>query len=448
MRLTSIFLLIVPLLANLIPLQAANQPNFIIIMADDMGYGDSSVYNGWIETPAMQRMAREGLKFTDFHSSGVVCSPTRAGLMTGRYQERAGIPGVVNADPKTHDYHRGLQHSEITFAELLQQAGYKTAMFGKWHLGYSTKYNPIHHGFAEFRGFVSGNIDYLSHYDRMNTYDWWGGVNQIKEEGYLTHLLTKHAVRFINDHKDQPFCLYVPHGAVHTPIQAPDSPVERGPKLDKADLSDRSQEEKVKLMMLALDENIGKILDAVNNAGIAENTLVLFFSDNGGAGHMRCDPLRGKKGTVWEGGHRVPALAWWPGRIKPGTTTDQLCISLDVMPTLLSLAGISIPNGHKLDGVDLSPLIFDRQPVATRQLFWKGQAMRDGPWKLVTKAKGVTGGPLLFNLDNDLSEKNNLSAAHPNRVKSMFAALQAWKTDVADGATLQPDLPATSPAAR
>jgi arylsulfatase A len=441
MRLTSTFLLIITLLANYTPLQAANRPNFIIIMADDMGYGDSSVYNGWIETPALERMAREGLKFTDFHSSGVVCSPTRAGLMTGRYQERAGIPGVVNADPKTHDYHRGLQHSEITFAELLQQAGYKTAMFGKWHLGYSSMYNPTHHGFTEFCGFVSGNIDYLSHYDRMNTYDWWDGVNQIKEEGYLTHLLTKHAVRFIDDHKDQPFCLYVPHGAVHTPIQAPDSPAERGPDFTKSGTHNRSQGENVKLMMQALDDNIGAILDAVTNAGIAENTFVLFFSDNGGAAHMRCDPLRGKKGTVWEGGHRVPALAWWPGHIMPDTTTDQLCISLDVMPTLLKLTGLTVPNGLKLDGIDLSSLILDRQPLGTRQLFWKGQAMRDGPWKLVARAVGVKSGSMLFNLTNDISEKNDLSSAHPTRVKNMLAALQAWKTDVAKGATTQPNLP-------
>ena len=426
------------LLASYAPLQAEEQPNIIVILADDMGYGDSSVYDGWIKTPAMEQMAREGLVFTDFHSSGVVCSPTRAGLMTGRYQERAGIPGVVNADPKTRDYHRGLQQSEITFAEVLQEAGYKTAMFGKWHLGYSTNYNPTHHGFAEFRGFVSGNIDYLSHYDRMNTYDWWQGIEQVEEKGYLTHLLTKHSVRFIKDHKDEPFCLYVPHGAVHTPIQAPDSPVGRGPDRGKGGTSDRPQSENVKLMMKALDENVGAILDAVNDAGIAHRTLILFFSDNGGAGHMRCDPLRGKKGTVWEGGHRVPAIAWWPGKIKPSTVTDQLCISLDVMPTLLKLANLTVPEGHRLDGTDLSSLLINEKPLGTRQLFWKGQAMRDGPWKLVVRAKGSDDSPMLFNVGNDIGEKNNLAAKHPQRVKKMHTAIQKWKADVARGATVQP----------
>ncbi len=156
------------------------KPNVVIIMADDMGYGDSSVYDGWIKTPQMERLAREGLVFSDFHSSGVVCSPTRAGLLTGRYQQRAGIPSVVNADPSVADHHRGLQRLEVTFSELLGAAGYQVGMFGKWHLGYDPKFNPLHHGFHEFRGFVSGNIDYISHYDRMEVYDWWQGFKKVQ----------------------------------------------------------------------------------------------------------------------------------------------------------------------------------------------------------------------------------------------------------------------------
>jgi arylsulfatase A-like enzyme len=415
-------------------------PNIILIMADDMGYGDSSVYDGWIKTPQMERMAREGLVFTDFHSSGVVCSPTRAGLVTGRYQQRAGIPGVITADPKLADYHRGLQRGEVTFAELLGEAGYQVGIFGKWHLGYDPKFNPLHHGFDEFRGFVSGNIDYLSHYDRMEVFDWWHGLKKTQEPGYLTHLLSGHAVDFIARNKDRPFCLYIPHGAVHSPIQGPDNLPGRGPdKVKASGQPQRPRDDTTRLMMQALDENIGAILDALDEHHLAERTLVIFFSDNGGAAHMRCDPLRGRKGTVWEGGHRVPAIAWWPGKIKPGGRTDQLSISLDLMPTMLELAGLPTEQDRALDGISLVPLLLDGKSLGHRQLFWNGVAMRDGPWKLVTQAKDLKDGPALFQLEDDIAETRNLAADHPQRVKSMLEALEAWKKDVATGATAQPD---------
>jgi len=419
---------------------AEQPPNIIIIMADDMGYGDSSVYDGWIKTPQMERMARAGLVLTDFHSSGVVCSPTRAGLVTGRYQQRAGLPGVVNADPANADHHRGLQREEVTFAELLAGAGYQVGMFGKWHLGYDPKFNPIHHGFSEFRGFVSGNIDYISHFDRMEVADWWLGDKQITEEGYLTHLLTRHSVEFIARNRDKPFCLYVPHGAVHTPIQGPDNLPGRGPdKVKAGQQPQRPRDDTTRLMMKALDDNVGAILDAVHQHGLAERTLVIFFSDNGGASHMRCDPLRGRKGQVWEGGHRVPAIACWPGKIKPATRSDQLAISLDLMPTMLELAGISTDQPRPLDGISLLPLLLKGQSLGRRQLYWNGSAMRDGTWKLVAKAQGLTDGPGLYNLEDDIAEKNNLADKYPQRLNRMLRQLEAWKVDVANGATPQPD---------
>ena len=180
-------------------------------------------------------------------------------------------------------------------------------------------------------------------------------------------------------------------------------------------------------MMKSLDDSVTSILAAVRKNGIAGSTLVLFFSDNGGAAHMRCDPLRGKKGTVWEGGHRVPAIAWWPGTIAKGTKTDQLCISLDVMPTMLELAGLESPSNCKLDGISLVPLLRDRQTLGHRELFWNGVAMRDGTWKLVVQKKQS----LLFDLASDIGEKHNVAAQHPERVQSMLAALAAWRLDVA-----------------
>lgn len=404
----------------------SDRPNFIVILADDMGYGDSSVFDGWLRTPHFERMAAEGIRFTDFHSSGTVCSPTRAGLLTGRYQQRAGIPGVINADPQHPDHNRGLQPAEVTFAELLSDAGYHTGVFGKWHLGYLPQFNPIHHGFDQFRGFLSGNIDYISHFDRMGTYDWWDGQQKVDEPGYLTHLITEHTLQFIADHRHEPFCVYVSHGAMHAPIQAPNSAPVRGPDVGKSDAPDRSRAETIRLMMQALDESVGAILDAVEENGVASKTFVVFLSDNGGAAHMRNEPLRGGKGTVFEGGHRVPAIGWWPGRIQPASTSNALCISLDIMPTMLDLAGIEPPPGLPLDGISLRPILFGEGQKGPRELFWNGKAMREGRWKLIAGAEGH----LLFDLESDLSEQDNIASEHPERVRKMLEAIERWKIDV------------------
>ena len=414
---------------------AKRKPNFIIVMADDMGYGDSSVYGGWIQTPHMAALADEGMKFTDFHSSGAVCSPTRAGLMTGRYQERAGVPGVINADPRVAAHHTGLHDTEVTFPKLLKKAGYTSAIFGKWHLGYKKCFNPLHHGFDRFRGYVSGNVDYISHYDRMGVYDWWEGLEHVKEDGYVTHLITKHSVKFIEANKGRPFCLYVAHEAVHTPLQAPDDAPQRGP--GGRARPKRDAKETYKRMMKAMDAGLGEIVSAVKRMGLAEHTLIFFFSDNGATRHGSNAPLRGFKGSVWEGGHREPCIAWWPGRIKPGSVTDELSISLDIMPTMLDLAAAAAPKARKLDGVSLAGVLLEGKALGNRKLFWRGQAMRDGKWKLVLDAKGMRGVGL-YNLADDLGEQTNLAAKHPRRAEQMRAAIEAWKKDVAAGATKQP----------
>jgi len=422
--------------------QIAEKPNIVVILADDLGYGDTSTYGGWIETPHLDTLAAEGMKLTDFHSSGNVCSPTRAGLLTGRYQQRAGIPMVINADPNVAAHHRGLQTCEVTFAERLGQAGYTTAVFGKWHLGYSKEFNPVHHGFDRFRGYVSGNIDYISHYDRTGVYDWWEGLDPIEEEGYSTHLITRHAVRFIEENKDRPFCVYVAHEAVHSPYQGPDDPAVRGPQAQRRPKVRPSEEPDVKRayrqMMEEMDKGVGQVVDALERLGLANNTLVFFFSDNGATPNGSNGPLRGFKGSDWEGGHRVPAVAWWPGRIQAGSTNDQLAISIDLMPTMLALAGASLPEGHRLDGVDLSPVLFEGKSLGDRKLFWNGNAMRDGPWKLIQRGNELQGVGL-YNLAEDLGEQNNLAEKNPQRVKQMLAEIEAWQDDVTATATAQPD---------
>ncbi|HUT93415.1 MAG TPA: sulfatase-like hydrolase/transferase [Thermoguttaceae bacterium] len=428
-------------------------PNIVLILADDMGYGDASCYgNAAFATPHLDALAAEGMRFTDFHSSGAVCSPTRAGLVTGRYQQRAGIPGVIFADPKQNRHH-GLHANEVTFAELLQAAGYATAVMGKWHLGYQKEFNPVHHGFDRFRGYVSGNVDYLSHYDRMGIYDWWDGLETVEEEGYTTHLITRHAVRFIEENKDRPFCLYVAHEAPHSPWQGPhDAPV-RGPNgasgnAVRGDEIKRAYRE----MIQEMDKGVGEMAATIERLGLAERTLVFFFSDNGGTPTGSNGPLRGHKGQLWEGGHRVPAIAWWPGHVEAGTTCDEPAISLDLMPTLLALAGVEAPEGHPLDGVSLLPALLDRRSLGERALFWSYRdqlAMREGPWKLVAtppsrkaQRSGEAGETVeLFNLADDLGETRDLAKQFPDRARAMREAIRAWEAEVATGATRQPEPP-------
>jgi len=415
------------------------RPNFILILADDMGdAGLSCTGNPHFETPHLDRLAREGMRFTDFHSSGAVCSPTRAGLLTGRYQQRTGVDAVVNADPEHPDHGDALQHSELTFAEALSAHGYATAIFGKWHVGYSPEFSPVHQGFDEFRGFVSGNVDYHSHHDRMGTADWWNGDRLENESGYATHLITRHALRFIREHADEPFCLYLPHQAIHNPNQGPDDPPVRGPRKQPArELA--PVDEAVRAMTLALDDGVGELLAELEHLDIDERTLVVFLSDNGGTRQNRTTGagLRGFKGSLWEGGHRVPALFRWPGKIPEGSASATPGITLDLMPTMLALAGSKLPDGHDLDGVDLSSTLLEGGALPARALFWEHgpwTAMREGPWKLVRKGDAA---PSLFDLRTDPGERDDLAASHADRVSRMASALESWRIDVRSGATPQ-----------
>lgn len=424
------------------------KPNVIIILADDLGYGNLSSYGGDVPTPNLDRMAKQGMLFTDFHSSGTSCSPTRAGLVTGRYQHRAGVDGVINADPAHPTHKTGVDPiTEVTYPKLLKQAGYKNALIGKWHLGYLSKYNPMNFGFDEFKGFLSGNIDYISHYDRMETYDWWDGRKQTKETGYSTHLITKHTIDFIKENKDQPFSILVAHEAVHAPMQGPNSPVQRGPdkaknKKDRKDL--RSNEEVFDVMLTELDKSVGEILASVKKEGIADRTLVIFTSDNGPMKYASSGPLKGGKGSMAEGGHRVPMLAWWPGTIKAGEVSEQTTMSLDFMPTMLALAGAKAPKGHRFDGLDMTPA-FEQTRLPKRQFFWRNsginnaklrepigpdmpKAIRDGKWKLIASAyyKDFK----LYDLSKDLGEKHDISKQHPGRIEMMTLDLKRWENEM------------------
>lgn len=407
------------------------KPNIIVILADDLGYGDLGCYgNTEIRTPHLDSLAKGGLRFTDFHSSCPVCSPTRAGLLTGRYQQRCRVPSVVTV-AKHRD--RGLPPSEITFAERLRETGYATGIFGKWHLGYQQQFNPTRQGFDRFRGYVSGNVDYISHIDQGGVADWWENDRLAPEEGYSTHLITQHSVQFIEDNHDQPFCLYVAHESPHYPYQAPDDKADRtvGGEFNSHG-SRQDKKSAYKTMIEEMDKGVGEILAALKKHNLEQDTFVFFFSDNGATKVGSNSDLRAWKGTLWEGGHRVPAMAYWPGRIQPGVI-DDTAISLDIFPTLLSLGGADIPTDRPIDGRDLSSILFNRESLPARKLFWSynnQRAVRDGDWKLVITKKSNKDDIELFNLKTDPSEANNLASQKTSILQKLLRDLTEWEKDV------------------
>ena len=402
----------------------SEHPNIIIILADDMGYGDPSAFGGWIKMPALERMSKGGMKFTDFHSNGAVSSPTRAALLTGRYQQRVGIEDVLVDREGWYSHGLGLDPSEPTFASIMHDAGYRTAMFGKWHLGERKEYNPVFHGFEEFRGYLKGAIDYVSH-----SRTWWNGLNQEDEEGYTTHLITHHAVDYIRKHQKEPFCLYVAHQAVHLPWQAPGD----GPFTKPYNKWTREEiKSKYIAMAIEFDKGVEQILNTLEECGISERTFVFFFSDNGGVSEVASNmPYRGFKASLYEGGHRVPAIAYWPGKIPAGTVTDQLAASMDLLPTITDLAGIKLPKGRKFDGVSLKKVLLKQESLPQRKMFWgyeaRGTAMRYGDWKFLTLKNS---GWELYNLANDPGETKNLINELPEKAGEMNLEIAKWLKDV------------------
>ena len=440
---------------------SVERPNFIVIMVDDMGYAGVSCFgNPYFQTPNIDRLAKEGMRWTDFHTSGTVCSPTRAGLLTGRYQQRAGIEAVIHPATDHPEHRKGLQLIEATFAEQLREAGYATGLIGKWHQGYSEvspDYHPQNHGFDTFVGYHSGNIDFVSHVGDHDRHDWWHGRQETHEEGYVTDLIHHHALAFIEQHRHQPFCLYLPHLAIHNPVQVRGDPVqrtvERGWERWKP-ANEAERLDKFQGMLLPIDEGIGLIRDQLISLGLDRKTLILFFSDNGASvdfpsGSPR---WRGGKGSVYEGGHKVPFIAWWPGQIAAESECHDPAISLDIMATLLALAGGAAARDRPLDGLDLSPRLLGGEPLPTRPLFWaslgnqghRNEAVRLGPWKLVVNHPQASPGSFdneqleLYRLDQDPAEQHDLATIHPEKSQQLLALLKDWYADTQRTATPQP----------
>lgn len=413
------------------------QPNIILIMADDLGYGELSCYGSEkVNTPNIDQLASSGVKFTDFHSNGPVCSPTRAALMTGKYQQRTGVEGVITA--KSHR-EVGLSLDEITMAEVLKKQGYSSGMYGKWHLGYGEPYNPIHQGFDTFTGFVSGNVDYHTHVDQEGYLDWWKENVIANEEGYTTDLITNYGVEFIkknNSNKTgKPFFLYLSQEAPHAPIQGRNDAPVRFEGSGKMIRKVSKEEEPIiyKEMIEVMDEGVGKIMQAIKDEGLYENTIVVFCSDNGAAGKRGDNGvLRAAKASVYEGGHRVPGIISYPGKIKAGTINDTPVMTMDLLPTFVDFSGGNLTK-ELIDGVNLKNMLLENETLPERDLFWSfanRRAMRSGKWKLVSHKKKDGRINELYNLDNDLSEKIDVSKEHPELVIEMLSKLQNWEEEV------------------
>ncbi len=404
---------------------AAAKPNVLVIVGDDMGYADLGVHGCKdIPTPHLDALAKSGVRFTNGYVSGPYCSPTRAGLLTGRYQNRFGHefnPGGGGA--------QGLPLTETTMADRLKAAGYRTALVGKWHLGGAADRHPLKRGFDEFFGFLGGAHDYFNPAGRLR------GTEPSGDKAYLTDALAREAAAFIDRNKTGPFFLYLAFNAVHTPMQADDERLKKFAGL-------AGQRRTYAAMMSAMDDAVGTVMAKLKAEKLTENTLVVFFSDNGGP-TMRGTtvnasvnaPLRGSKRTTLEGGVRVPFFLSWPGHLPADKVEDRPVIQLDVLPTALAAAGIDVKPEWKLDGVDLVPFLTAKPTGAPHDaLFWRfgnQMAVRKGDWKLVKydlAAEGGTGTSAvkLYNLKDDVGEATDLAAKHPDKVKDLQAAWDTW----------------------
>ncbi len=419
-------------------------PAIVFILADDMGYGDLGCYGHPVaKTPHIDRLAEQGVRFTQHYANGPECTPTRTALLTGRYQQRAGglecAIGTGNVG-RYDDAIRLAQQGELglppemcVIPGALKKAGYACGIFGKWHLGYEPKFNPIEHGWDAFFGYLGGNVHYFNHRELSDLHVLYRGREPVKAEGYMTHLITDASIDFIRKHRDRPFFLYVAHECPHFPFQGPD---DRDKRVTKDNWTEPDAPTYV-AMLEDLDSEVGRLLDVLEQTGLARDALVIFASDNGGfarAAHM--GPLRGAKGTTFEGGIRVPLIMRWPGRIPAGTRCDQASATFDLTRSFLEVAGAKLP-AERLDGIDVVGHVVRERKDFPRTLFWRGRrgdrtwwAVRDGDWKYVRKAEGGALEEWLFDLARDVGEKNNLLAEERAEAARLKGLLRTWERNV------------------
>jgi N-acetylgalactosamine-6-sulfatase len=425
-------------------------PNVVFILADDLGYGDLACYGRRdIRTPNLDRMARQGVRFTAHYANGPECTPTRAALLTGRYPHWVGglecAIGTGNVGRyedavrlrATHEL--GLPTEEQTIVRMLKDAGYATAITGKWHLGYEPAFAPHRHGFDHTFYCIGGGMDYFQYLDTVGGYNLFQDGHPIRREGYFTDLVTDEAVGFLRRQRhDRPFFLYVPYTCPHAPFQGPgdrqadplplDSPLWRQGQAPPGVYA---------AMVEHLDRRIGDVLRTLDQCGLARQTVVVFASDNGGTRSARNAPYAGFKGSTYEGGIRVPAMARWPGVLPTGVESAQVCITFDFTASIAMLAGLQPAADKPFEGIDILRHVASGRPDFDRTLFWRKprgavvwKGVRDGPWKLVARQSNGLEEQFLFDLSTDPAEARDLKAEHPEVRRRLRRKYLEWEAEV------------------
>jgi arylsulfatase A-like enzyme len=407
----------------------AQRPNIIYIMTDDMGYGDLSGYGRKdYTTPNLDKLASQGMKFTNAYSAAPVCTPTRTAFMTGRFPARTQVGLMEPLTPSKRDSSIGLTPDIPSLATVIRRAGYKTALIGKWHLGFKPINSPNRNGFDYFFGIHSGAADYISHKGDERKDDLYENENPISVEGYFTDIIADKTIAFLKQSHQKPFFLSINFTAPHWPWQGP---------------TDKAYPDSVRYvsggspaiyaaMMKSLDDAVGNIMRTLDEQQLSNNTLVIFTNDNGGEKFSDMGGLSASKMSVWEGGIRVPAFVRWPGKIKEHSSTEQVAVTMDWTATIIAAAGLKPHKDIPLDGVDLLPILTSKKQTFDRELYWRifqrknQKAVRYGDWKFIQDEKGE----YLFNIANDQAEKNNLKDTNKPMADKLKKMLADWENAV------------------
>ena len=413
---------------------AAQRPNVVLIITDDVGYGDIGSYGAPdIKTPNIDSLAREGVRMTDFYANAPLCSPTRAGLVSGRYQQRFAVETALgNANAAGE---QGLPPSGRSLPQLLKNSGYATALLGKWHLGYKPEFSPNAHGYDYFFGFKSGYTDYYQHTDGNGRPDLFENEKPVEETGYMTDMITAKTTRFIEQNAAKPFFVEVAYNAAHWPYQVPDKPsvaIDHARHLQPQDDDTSTRADYVKILERA-DQGVGQILRTLDRLNLSRNTIVIYTNDNGGEWLSRSAPLFSRKWTLWEGGIRVPAIVRWPGHLPGGKVSPQVGITMDFSASILAAANATVPADTKLEGMNIFPILEGRAPVTERTLFWRTnagghtqKAVRSGDFKLILDGNTV----MVFDVRKDLGERNDLTNQQQAVAHRLRPLLAKWEADV------------------